>query len=163
MLLSMYQRNKTAGFTDQQRDRARDGMTKVLQTGFVDSFRHLYPNKKGSSMRFSFHSDWNSISSFTEDFLPSFGRCLQRKISAGKFLFCCHHSSYTSLYSLLFSHNSYRILDYFIVSKSLAEKIREYYTRCTVSGDRVSSLIGFTLPHGFCSHCPLVLHTEVAI
>mmetsp|Transcript_21624 Transcript_21624/g.30232 ORF Transcript_21624/g.30232 Transcript_21624/m.30232 type:complete len:398 (+) Transcript_21624:79-1272(+) len=36
-------RNKTAGFTDQE----RDGMTQVLKSGFVDSFRHLYPQAEG--------------------------------------------------------------------------------------------------------------------
>lgn len=35
-------KNKTAGFTDQE----RDGFTKLLNEGFVDSFRHLYPDKK---------------------------------------------------------------------------------------------------------------------
>nr|XP_054752611.1 exodeoxyribonuclease-like isoform X1 [Lytechinus pictus] len=34
-------RNKTPGFTDQE----REGFTALLDTGFVDSFRHLYPEQ----------------------------------------------------------------------------------------------------------------------
>ena len=37
-------RNKTAGFTDQE----REGFTKLLKGGFVDSYRKLYPDKKGA-------------------------------------------------------------------------------------------------------------------
>ncbi|XP_071455700.1 DNA repair nuclease/redox regulator APEX1-like [Hetaerina americana] len=33
---------KNAGFTEEE----RDGFTKLLEEGFVDSFRHLYPDKK---------------------------------------------------------------------------------------------------------------------
>ncbi|XP_071956036.1 DNA repair nuclease APEX1-like [Antedon mediterranea] len=34
-------RNKTAGFTDQE----RQGFTDLLEAGFIDSYRHLYPEK----------------------------------------------------------------------------------------------------------------------
>ena len=37
-------RNKTAGFSDEE----RAGFTKLLDSGFVDTFRHLYPDKKGA-------------------------------------------------------------------------------------------------------------------
>ena len=60
---------KQLNFTDQQQWERAKGMTKVLQTaGFVDSFRHLYPNRK----------EWigDSIPVFDGDFFPSFGRCL---------------------------------------------------------------------------------------
>lgn len=33
---------KNAGFTKEE----RDGLTKLLKFGFIDSFRHLYPNLK---------------------------------------------------------------------------------------------------------------------
>lgn len=33
---------RTAGFTQEE----RDGFTKLLDDGFVDSFRELYPDKK---------------------------------------------------------------------------------------------------------------------
>ena len=33
---------KTAGFTQEE----RDGFTQLLSEGFVDSFRHLYPDRK---------------------------------------------------------------------------------------------------------------------
>lgn len=33
---------KSAGFTDEERDR----MTKLLETGFVDTYRHIYPDKE---------------------------------------------------------------------------------------------------------------------
>jgi len=46
-------RNRTAGFTDQE----REGMTKLLSAGFVDSFRHLNPEAKGAYTFWSyFHS-----------------------------------------------------------------------------------------------------------
>uniref|UniRef100_G3MT70 DNA repair nuclease/redox regulator APEX1 n=1 Tax=Amblyomma maculatum TaxID=34609 RepID=G3MT70_AMBMU len=35
---------KNAGFTQEE----RDGFTALLESGFVDSFRHLYPDKKGA-------------------------------------------------------------------------------------------------------------------
>jgi len=35
---------KNAGFTQEE----RDGFTELLETGFVDSFRHFYPDKEGS-------------------------------------------------------------------------------------------------------------------
>jgi len=35
-------KNKTAGFSDQE----RSGFSKVLETGFVDTFRHLYPKEQ---------------------------------------------------------------------------------------------------------------------
>lgn len=34
---------KNAGFTQEE----RDGMTELLSLGFVDTFRHLYPQKEG--------------------------------------------------------------------------------------------------------------------
>lgn len=34
---------KNAGFTQEE----RDGFTELLAAGFVDSFRHLYPDKTG--------------------------------------------------------------------------------------------------------------------
>ena len=37
-------RNKSPGFSDQE----RAGFTKLLSTGFVDSYRNLYPDKKGA-------------------------------------------------------------------------------------------------------------------
>jgi len=37
-------KNKTAGFSDAE----REGFSKVLEAGFVDSFRHLYPQEKGA-------------------------------------------------------------------------------------------------------------------
>ena len=35
---------KSAGFTQEE----RDGMTALLGEGFIDSFRHLYPDKTGA-------------------------------------------------------------------------------------------------------------------
>jgi AP endonuclease-1 len=35
---------RNAGFTQEE----RDGMTTLLEEGFVDSFRHLYPEKTGA-------------------------------------------------------------------------------------------------------------------
>lgn len=35
---------KRAGFTQEE----RDGMTALLEAGFVDTFRHLYPDKIGA-------------------------------------------------------------------------------------------------------------------
>ena len=35
--------HRNAGFTDEERDK----MTKLLQSGFVDSFRHFYPDQEG--------------------------------------------------------------------------------------------------------------------
>jgi len=35
---------KNAGFTDEERDK----MTKLLEAGFIDTFRQLYPNKEGA-------------------------------------------------------------------------------------------------------------------
>lgn len=35
---------KNAGFTKEE----RDGLTELLKEGFVDSYRHLYPDKKGA-------------------------------------------------------------------------------------------------------------------
>jgi exonuclease III len=37
-------RNKTAGFTDEE----RADMDELLNAGFTDSFRHLYPTKKSA-------------------------------------------------------------------------------------------------------------------
>ena len=34
---------KSAGFTQEE----RDGFTELLEAGFVDSFRHLYPEAEG--------------------------------------------------------------------------------------------------------------------
>jgi exodeoxyribonuclease-3 len=38
------QKNKTAGFSDTE----RENFTKVLEAGFIDSFRHLYPKEEGA-------------------------------------------------------------------------------------------------------------------
>ncbi|EEB10253.1 Recombination repair protein, putative [Pediculus humanus corporis] len=42
---------KTAGFTQEE----RDGFTKLLNAGFIDTFRKLYPNKEGA------YTYWNYI------------------------------------------------------------------------------------------------------
>ncbi|PRP84418.1 hypothetical protein PROFUN_08098 [Planoprotostelium fungivorum] len=43
-------KNKTAGFTDAE----RAGMTKMLDSGFVDAFRHFYPEQKEAYTFWSF-------------------------------------------------------------------------------------------------------------
>jgi len=45
-------KNKTAGFTDEE----RANFSKVLESGFVDSFRHLYPNEEGAYTFWSYSS-----------------------------------------------------------------------------------------------------------
>lgn len=35
--------NKSAGFTDQE----REGMTRIIKAGFIDSFRHFHPGEEG--------------------------------------------------------------------------------------------------------------------
>lgn len=42
---------RTAGFTQEE----RDGFTTLLKAGFIDTFRHLYPNQKDA------YTYWNYI------------------------------------------------------------------------------------------------------
>ena len=41
---------KNAGFTKEEREK----FTELLEDGFVDSYRHLYPNEKGTYTFWSF-------------------------------------------------------------------------------------------------------------
>jgi len=43
-------KNKTAGFSDEE----REGFSKVLKAGFVDSFRHFYPKEENAYTFWSF-------------------------------------------------------------------------------------------------------------
>jgi exodeoxyribonuclease-3 len=92
-------KNKTAGFTDQE----RDGFSNILNSGFIDSFRHLYPDKKGV------YTFWSYLKE-------------SRKKNIG-----------------------WR-LDYFVISKSLVEKLVDVVTRPNILGS---------------DHCPLVLIIEL--
>jgi len=89
-------RNKTAGFTDQE----RDAMTSLLKAGFVDTYRHLYPAKEGV------YSYW------------SYFRGARHKNIGWR-------------------------LDYFIISKSILDKLGDSYMRSHIMGS---------------DHCPIVLH-----
>lgn len=48
--------NKTAGFTKEE----REGFTKLLNAGFIDTYRHLYPNVKGSYSWWSYMNNSRS-------------------------------------------------------------------------------------------------------
>ena len=90
--------HRNAGFTDEEREK----MTELLDAGFTDSFRYLYPNEieKYTWWSYMFHA---------------------REKNAG-----------------------WRI-DYFIVSKSIEEKIKESYIYSNVMGS---------------DHCPVGLELE---
>lgn len=90
---------RNAGFTDEERNK----MTELLDAGFTDTFRYLYPNKA------EVYSWWSYMFK-------------AREKNAG-----------------------WRI-DYFIVSKSIEEKIRESYIFTEVMGS---------------DHCPVGLDIEV--
>ncbi|XP_023289544.1 DNA-(apurinic or apyrimidinic site) lyase [Orussus abietinus] len=47
---------KNAGFTKEE----RDGMTLFLEAGFVDTFRHLYPDKTGAYTFWSYFANARS-------------------------------------------------------------------------------------------------------
>lgn len=89
---------RNAGFTDEERSK----MTSLLESGFVDSFRYLYPEKEGcySWWSYMFHA---------------------REKNAG-----------------------WRI-DYFIVSKSIEDKIKESYIFSDIMGS---------------DHCPVGIDIE---
>lgn len=44
---------KHAGFTQEE----RDGFTALLNEGFVDTFRHLYPDRKGAYTYWTYFSN----------------------------------------------------------------------------------------------------------
>ena len=90
---------KNAGFTDEERNK----MTELLEAGFTDSFRYLYPDKE------EMYSWWSYMFK-------------AREKNAG-----------------------WRI-DYFIVSKSIEEKIKESYIFTEVMGS---------------DHCPVGLDIEI--
>ena len=88
-----------AGFTDEEREK----MTELLDSGFIDSFRYMYPDKEGiySWWSYMFHA---------------------REKNAG-----------------------WRI-DYFIVSKSIEDKIKESYIYSDIMGS---------------DHCPIGLELDL--
>ncbi len=90
---------RNAGFTDEERNK----MTELLNSGFTDSFRYLYPNKE------EMYTWWSYMFK-------------AREKNAG-----------------------WRI-DYFIVSKSIEEKIQESYIFSDVMGS---------------DHCPVGLELEI--
>ena len=90
---------RNAGFTDEERNK----MTELLEAGFTDSFRYLYPDKA------EMYSWWSYMFK-------------AREKNAG-----------------------WRI-DYFIVSKSIEEKIKESYIFTEVMGS---------------DHCPVGLDIEI--
>ena len=90
---------QNAGFTDEERNK----MTKLLEAGFTDSFRYLYPNKENC------YSWWSYM-----------GRAREKNVG-------------------------WRI-DYFIVSKSIEEKIKDSKIHDAVMGS---------------DHCPIELEIKL--
>lgn len=60
--------NKTAGFTKEE----REGFTNLLGAGFVDSFRHLYPDTKGAYSWWSYMGNARSKNVGWYDYLCPF-------------------------------------------------------------------------------------------
>ena len=90
---------RSAGFTDEERSK----MSKLLETGFTDTFRHLYPDKENA------YTWWSYM-----------GHAREKNVG-------------------------WRI-DYFIVSKSIEEKIKDSIIHDNIMGS---------------DHCPVELQIEI--
>ena len=90
---------RNAGFTDEEREK----MTQLLESGFTDSFRYLYPDKKEA------YSWWSYM-----------GRAREKNVGL--------------------------IIDYFIVSKNIENKIKEAKIHSKIMGS---------------DHCPVELEIDI--
>lgn len=72
--------HKNAGFTDEEREK----MTKLLESGFIDTFRYLYPQEKEAYSWWSylFHAREKNAGWRIDYFIVS--KCLQNKIKEAK-------------------------------------------------------------------------------
>ncbi len=69
--LTLSQKNKSAGFSDAE----RAGFSKVLEAGFVDTFRHLYPKEQAFTFwSFMRNARAQNVSTHTlHPYLPEIG------------------------------------------------------------------------------------------